>query len=279
MSLKIGYAGSTDIGGRTSQQDDYLLAPDSTEASSTRQAHLFAVFDGHGSDGAKCSSMLKSLLLQHISSRIAALETDPVTCLTEVFSVVHEELISNPAIDSYMSGSTASMALITKTNIITAHLGDSRAMVGVKGDTGWKLDFVSKDHTCEDPDEYKRVSATGARIERLDVNDGPLRIFKGSLPYPGIVVTRAFGDTVATRLGILTTPSVSIHPLHVRPIVVILGTDGVWDGITPEEALAVAIAHEDDAERASLEITQASLRGMDRNQLDDNTTNVVIFIN
>ncbi|KAI8054099.1 hypothetical protein BDF22DRAFT_743072 [Syncephalis plumigaleata] len=44
----------------------------------------------------------------------------------------------------------------------------------------------------------------------------PLRIFKGSLPYPGIVVSRSLGDDVAQRLGVLST-------------------DGVWDGMSNQE--------------------------------------------
>ena len=61
----------------------------------------------------------------------------------------------------------------------------------------------SRDHTCQLETEFKRVEGTGARIEKLlngsslegafiynniDMKQaylGPLRIFKGTLPYPG----------------------------------------------------------------------------------------------
>lgn len=43
------------------------------------------------------------------------------------------------------------------------------------------------DHTCENTEEFARVSNSSARVERMDGDgpQGPLRIFKGSLPYPG----------------------------------------------------------------------------------------------
>ena len=47
--------------------------------------------------------------------------------------------------------------------------------------------YVS-DHTAAVESEKQRLVSQGARLEQLWINgkfDGPLRIFKGSLPYPG----------------------------------------------------------------------------------------------
>ena len=45
------------------------------------------------------------------------------------------------------------------------------------------------EHTPINKTEMERVVACGARVERLEDEDnkpeGPLRVFKGSLPYPG----------------------------------------------------------------------------------------------
>jgi serine/threonine protein phosphatase PrpC len=56
-----------------------------------------------------------------------------------------------------------------------------------------------------------------------------------------------------------------------------LGTDGVWDGISIDEAvrcLDVNVAPNELAKR----ILDAGLKGLDKNQIEDNITNVVVYL-
>ncbi|KND03002.1 uncharacterized protein SPPG_08981 [Spizellomyces punctatus DAOM BR117] len=277
MPVTLLYAGTTDIGRRTSQQDDYILKD--TLFPNVPDSYLFAVFDGHGADGAKAASFAKHAFSTTLSSLQSQLSQDPVNTMKETFRVVNEQLVENQAIDTYMSGSTVALVVIFDGKMIIAHIGDSKVVLGSRDETGtWRIDKLTKDHTCDDATEMARVIAAGARVERLDVQDGPLRIFKGSLPYPGLVVTRALGDTVATRLGILWEPDVTVRDIIPTDAFLVLATDGVWDGVSLEEVLVI-VSKETDPLAASRQITQSSLAGMDRQQLDDNTTNIVVYIN
>ena len=129
-----------------------------------------------------------------------ALLSDPKATILKIFDTVHEKLTSEISIDTYMSGTTATISLIIDDVLIVANVGDSRAVLINRTDN--KVSTVAitryfelfiicslkRDHTCEIPEESQRVLAHGARIDRLhpDKPDGgPLRIFKGSLPYPG----------------------------------------------------------------------------------------------
>jgi serine/threonine protein phosphatase PrpC len=97
------------------------------------------------------------------------------------------------------------------------------------------------------------------------------------MPYPGLVVSRSFGDDVAKRLGVVPEPEVVVHKLPSKSkYVIVLGTDGVWDGITPDEAVLIA-SGQPTAEKASNELTKKSKEALDRICIDDNTTNVIVF--
>ncbi|KAI8054132.1 hypothetical protein BDF22DRAFT_655213 [Syncephalis plumigaleata] len=110
------------------------------------------------------------------------------------------------------------------------------------------------------------------------VTSGPLRIFKGSLPYPGIVVSRSLGDDVAQRLGVLCEPEVQVRELIPDDCYLILATDGVWDGMSSQE-VATFVDREAcsdsnvDAATASSRLNEVALKALDANQIDDNISN------
>ncbi|KAJ3343386.1 hypothetical protein HDU93_008751 [Gonapodya sp. JEL0774] len=193
-----------------------------------------------------------------------------------------------------MSGTTAVVAVlsIAERTVYVASVGDSRAVIGREpeggGGGGWKVEQITRDHTCEVSTERERIISKGGRVEALVYDDGsppgPLRIFKGSLPYPGLVVTRSLGDEIAHKLGVLSTPSVHTVILDPTTRFLVLGSDGLFDGVSLSEIVnTVYRAHAKHgatgkcAKVASEALTKASLAGMDREQLDDNTTNVVVL--
>jgi serine/threonine protein phosphatase PrpC len=97
------------------------------------------------------------------------------------------------------------------------------------------------------------------------------------LPYPGLVVTRAIGDNVAKKLGVLHEPDIANFILTPEDKYIVLGTDGVFDGISNNQVLDI-VSKAKTAKSACKEITKASLEGMNKQNLDDNTTNICVFI-
>ncbi|KAJ1979538.1 hypothetical protein H4R33_005692 [Dimargaris cristalligena] len=151
--------------------------------------------------------------------------------------------------------------------------------------SGWSVEQLSRDHTCCDKEEQDRVLARGARVERLregDQFEGPLRIFKGTLPYPGLVVTRALGDTSAKRLGVIAIPELSTVTLIPGDHCLVLATDGVWDGLSNRKVVDIvapffSVTSNESAQKASAALTKASLKALDSIKVDDNTTNICVF--
>ncbi|KAI9204149.1 phosphatase 2C-like domain-containing protein [Polychytrium aggregatum] len=282
MVLALSSGTSTDLGRRPYQQDDFLICH--TFPNYPHMA-LFAVFDGHGSEGGKSSAFVKKVLPEVMCAiPYESFLRDPAQALKSIFSECHERLTGNQAIDTYMSGTTALVALVdtSTAKIYIAHVGDSKAILVQHVDNVWKGIQLTTDHTCETKPELDRVTTSGARVEQLYINEqkeGPLRIFKGTLPYPGLVVTRSLGDAVASRLGVVSEPEVICTQISQHDHFLVLGTDGVFDGLTIAEAVAIIKNHHKDPQKASEAITKESLIGMDRNQMDDNTTNIVISFN
>lgn len=104
---------------------------------------------------------------------------------------------------------------------------------------------------------------------------GPLRIFKGTMPYPGIVVSRSLGDRCASKLGVSHIPEVRSFELQPTDKYLLLATDGLWDALSPSEVNFIAIAAEDANEAASLVMKKAIVE-LSKKQLDDNIAILVI---
>jgi serine/threonine protein phosphatase PrpC len=55
---------------------------------------------------------------------------EPVTAVKRVFREVNDLLVENEDVDTYMSGTTASVVIRRGHQLILAHLGDSRVVLG-----------------------------------------------------------------------------------------------------------------------------------------------------
>ncbi|KAI8916162.1 phosphatase 2C-like domain-containing protein [Gorgonomyces haynaldii] len=264
------------LGGRLTQQDAFVSHPN-IFSSDKGQVHLFCVFDGHGSEGHKVSGHCMRAFPNIVVALKEELIDAPETAFAKAFSKVHETLLVDTSIDSYMSGTTAVVCLVVGSRVFVANVGDSRLIV-VSQDGQAKQ--ITIDHTCELESEKQRIISKGGRIEQLYDEklkrfDGPLRIFKGSLPYPGIVVTRSIGDACATKLGVLYEPEIFTFELKQDDRYLVLATDGLWDGITCEQAGAF-VSKIPTASEAAPKLTQYGWEQLQIKEIDDNITTVVV---
>jgi serine/threonine protein phosphatase PrpC len=277
--LKLKYGSSSDCGRRPYQQDDYLII---TDLFGLKDTHLFGVFDGHGDDGAKASQYIKKILPDFLNKYQSKFLEDPRATLNIIYDEMADMLCENEDIDTYISGTTAVIAIFHDNKLIISNVGDSRVVVGLEDENGnITAKQMTVDHNCYNKEEYDRIVSNGGRVEALQFGEesfGPLRIFKGSLPYPGLVVSRSLGDEVARRLGVISKPDISIMDVDDKLKFFVLATDGVWDGLSNEEVVEIVYANMDDPQRASEQVTQGSLDGMDKLQIDDNTTNVCVVL-
>ena len=183
-ALRIGV--ESVLGGRLIQQDAYVSLPHLLNCPDG-PLHVFGVFDGHGSEGHKCSEFVKTKLQKVLLSQRELLLATPLKALEAAFTSLHEQLLEESSIDSYLSGTTALVVIVVKNNVYVASVGDCRLVIVKKSGLGRQITI---DHTCALASEKERVLAKGARVEqlwneKLKAVEGPLRIFKGTLPYPG----------------------------------------------------------------------------------------------
>ncbi len=104
--------------------------------------------------------------------------------------------------------------------LVCANLGDSRAVLGslhpdpphdIEGEY-WIATPLSRDHKPNENDESERIKARGGRVmPYMDENGDPLGPYRVWLPNdnsPGLAMSRSFGDTVASSVGVICHPGI-----------------------------------------------------------------------
>jgi len=173
------------------------------------QEHLFAVFDGHGSNGHLVSNYLSTHIAAVLQAKLQ-LNSAPEIALHNAYKALFDALLKGP-IDIAFSGSTAVSCLVQDGVIYCANCGDSRAILGVEGDDGeFTFKKLSVDHKLDLPEERSRIEQQGGRVEEFVLSNGercgPLRVWLPGKSVPGLAMSRSIGDLVAASVGVLWNP-------------------------------------------------------------------------
>jgi len=210
-------------GWRMSMEDTHIAA----NMPNAEDHTLFAVFDGHGGEGAAnfvAARFTKQLAESREWDEYLATRSEPL--LRQAFTQCFIELDNQMRLDETIaeSGCTATVVMITPTFIICANAGDSRAVMS----QGRTVIELSHDHKPENPEEKQRIEQNGGVVQNNRVN--------GML-----AVSRAFGDF---DLKLYDNPLVSVLPdfvTHIRDHhqdeMIIIACDGLWDVFSNEEAI------------------------------------------
>lgn len=98
----------------------------------------------------------------------------------------------------------------------------------------------------------------------------------------GLATSRAFGDTThsVTNGGqVIAEPDVTVHRITEHDRYVVLGTDGVWDQISSQEAVGMAAQYGADTKAASNAIAREAKRRWELSgPIRDDITAVVMHI-
>lgn len=204
LPLIIG-TGKSIQGSRDYQQDCFYLAKN------VKNPLLALICDGHGDLGDFVSEEIKEQLIKKLdNAHFVDNTTENIKKIKDVFSEVNTFLQKNIGKDGNTSGTTCIALLHIKNNFYLAHVGDSRAVWGIKKEE------QTFDHTGSNKDEINRVGAHNIY--------GPQKRLGGTL-----MVTRAFGDFALIKNGLIAEPEVIVLPMDMTPFI-ILGCDGIWDG-------------------------------------------------
>ncbi|KEP66938.1 UNVERIFIED_CONTAM: PP2C, putative [Hammondia hammondi] len=140
---------------------------------------------------------------------------------------------------------------------------------------------LTNDHKPTNEIEKQRIMKAGGQVRRLE-GDVPHRVFLKNRLFPGLAMSRAIGDTIATQAGVIPDPEVREYEiLEGRDEFLLICSDGVWEFISSQEAVDMVSAFgRDNVQKACDAIArEAWKRWIDEehNVVDDITVLVIYF--
>jgi serine/threonine protein phosphatase PrpC len=250
---------------------------------------IMGVYDGHGQHGHHVSRFIKERLATEISKLTGAQLGDGRSAERELMAAHHRtnEALKQSGIDVSLSGSTACTALKRGRRLLIANVGDSRCVLGREDQTrpGTLIATdLSIDQKPDAPAERARIEGGGGQVRPSLVPGvgyaGPPRVWDPTRRF-GLACSRSMGDTLyygPNRSGVIAEPEVTSHRLDQHDRFLIIGSDGVWDKVTSQEAVELAKGCK-DVEQASDRITQVARdRWRQSSPMADDITAVVVAL-
>ncbi|KAK8456001.1 hypothetical protein SEVIR_4G258100v4 [Setaria viridis] len=238
---KFSYGYASSPGKRSSMEDFYETRVDGVDGETVG---LFGVFDGHG--GARAAEFVKQNLFTNLIKH--------PKFFSDTKSAI--ELLKADTSHHRDAGSTASTAILVGDRLVVANVGDSRAVICRGGDAI----AVSRDHKPDQTDERQRIEEAGGFV-----------MWAGTWRVGGVLaVSRAFGDKLLKQY-VVADPEIKEEVVDSSLEFLILASDGLWDVVTNEEAVAMVKPILDSEQAAKRLLAEASQRGS-----ADNITCVVV---
>lgn len=204
--------------------------------------------DGHGAVGQEVSGFLKENLPNDLNTSLKQSKKNIITddissIIKDTFTSINSKLTSFEMINSLLSGSTCVSMIYTPYKLITANVGDSRAIMGKHINGEWRACDLTRDHKPSEPDEKARIIAKGGRIEPMRDDDdtfiGPPRVWLKDEDYPGLAMSRSFGDRVAHSVGVTHEPEIKEYMYQQEDRFIIVASDGLFEFISSEDIVNI----------------------------------------
>lgn len=266
--------------------------------------YVFAVFDGHGNHGHWVSQYVKKNIISVIKHFIReafkerGLKIKSVLQKTCYYLNLKIQKISDkftkkwgshtdpttPRIeggmdnfDADLSGSTCSLVMLHQNKIYSLSLGDSKAVLGTlhPGESSFRLMpyVISTEHKASSKSEQIRIRNAGGLLFPLKNKNGeevgPIRIWDSGRKYPGLMVSRSFGDLVGKKCGVSGEPDIFEYNLTRSHRCLIVASDGFWDMHSDFEALSNLYSKQkgqmNDIQKMLVQTTKRTLQRWEQN--------------
>ena len=265
----------------------------------------YGVCDGHGPSGHFVSDFIKShiafIVYKHLKSLLIQNKNNSTTTLNKVddsnidftklfkdcFLLMDSKLRENKSIDIELSGTTCVSLLFCENRIISANVGDSRAIKGQYNsmENKWNYIPLSRDHKPSDKDEAERIKKYNGLIHPYIDDDGnyagPDRVWMDD-ELPGLAMSRSFGDEIASRVGVFSEPEVKVFPFKEEDRFIVIASDGLWEYVTNEEVIDIVKDYfeKKDCDGAVSKLYEISHeRWVQYDDYIDDISIIVVFIN
>ncbi|OLY84060.1 putative protein phosphatase 2C [Smittium mucronatum] len=219
---KYIFAASSMQGWRITMEDAHTTLLNIDE---TSKVAFFAVFDGHG--GSNAAIFAGKHLHKHIIDSEHYSKGEYELAIRDGFMSADDELRKISSKSGDPSGCTSVVVLLTPDGqIYCGNAGDSRAILSCSGDAV----ELSHDHKPSNPEEYKRIVASGGFVEYGRVNGN-------------LALSRALGDfdfkknegRSAEEQMVTALPDVINRTITAEDEFIVVACDGIWDCLTNQQ--------------------------------------------
>ena len=281
-------------------QDSYLIK----ENIFKENYNIYGVFDGHGENGHFVSKYISEYMNDYFTDKLNYLisEEDKQNLFTEnitdIFLKNHEQIIKATSTeidkdiskslncDISQSGSTSVMLFILNDTLICSNIGDSQCFLfNCSSEDLWTFESLSNPHLASDENEQKRILENGGEVhpyyEQDGVYEGPDRIYAKNKIYPGLVMSRTFGDLLAKKIGVISEPEIITKKIDDNTKYIVLGSDGLWDALKPYDIIRIVrpFFNKGDIDGACQTLMKKAKQKWDKDiEERDDITIIVIFI-
>jgi protein phosphatase 1D len=261
-------------------EDFFSVAYQQTEDERDLEYAFFGIYDGHG--GAEAAAFAKEHLMETIIKHKTFWsdnDEDVLRAIKDGYIATHyamwKEQEKWPRTASGLpstAGTTASVAFIRRGKIYIGHVGDSGIILGYQenGSTEWRARPLTRDHKPENLDEMTRINQCGGKVvaksgvPRVVWNrpkmghQGPVRRSTPIDEIPFLAVARSLGDLWSYNSQInqfIVSPDPDCAVFTIDPNIhrcLIFGTDGLFNMLSPQNAVHIVQQAERHNENAAL---------------------------
>lgn len=119
-------------------------------------------------------------------------------------------------------------------------------------------------------------------MEYDDGVDGPMRVWLGNMDVPGLAMSRSLGDVVAHTAGVSSECEFfeyDFNPNNREDLILVMASDGLWEFMSNQEVMDIAFSTTEPRYAVDKLISESNERWMKEEQVIDDTTVCVAFLN
>lgn len=201
--------------------------------------HIYGVADGHGPFGHLVSFRLVQSLPKFLQAS-PHYKKDWKLALKEAFINAQADLLEfckERDVNVEASGAAGSVLVYEDISLHIAWIGDASIAVGSWNRRDSRLIFATTDHKPNLPEEKARLEAAGSEVREVDEDNW--RIYLKGTSFPGLTMSRAFGDTACG--GVSQDPQ--YKEIFMQPsdeVYAIVASDGIWEFMEPKDVIALS---------------------------------------
>ncbi|EDW82404.2 uncharacterized protein Dwil_GK25144 [Drosophila willistoni] len=315
LGVNMRVTGQCSQGGRKYMEDQFSVAYQESPLTHELEYAFFGIYDGHGGNEAALFAK-EHLMLEIVKQKQfwSDNDEDVLRAIREGYIATHfamwrEQEKWPRTANGHLStaGTTATVAFMRREKIYIGHVGDSGIVLGYqkKNERHWRAKQLTTDHKPESAAEKARIQRAGGNVAiksgvprvvwnrpRDPMHRGPIRRRTLVDDIPFLAVARSLGDLWSYNSRFkefVVSPDPDVKVVKIDPKTfrcLIFGTDGLWNVVTPTEAvdsvrkkhLIGEILNEQDVMNPSKALVDQALKTWAAKKMRADNTSVVTVI-